>query len=181
MKIITRKDAVEAKMQQYFTGRPCKRGHIAQRYVQSGACTMCISESSKATRAGMGAQSRNSARAELNAMIHVEYLKKRDAVNDLVEIRVPIHQKDVKTVAELATYLCIARYPILEPSDFTPVKPLMSEPPLHKVRIPAEDVVTMREAAEALFDTIKPDFSEVHRKRYEYMADVDSGKKEAIN
>lgn len=181
MNIISRKDAVASNMGQYFTGKPCKRGHISPRYVQSGACAMCVSESSKATRAMIGAQSRNSVRADLNARVHVEYLQKRDAINDLVEIRVPIHQKDVKTVADLATYFCIARYPFLEPRDFTPVKPLMSELPLHKVRIPAEDVYGMREAADALFSTIKPDFSDVHRKRREYMADVERGKKQAIN
>ena len=26
----------------YFTGRPCKRGHIAERYVSTGACVACL-------------------------------------------------------------------------------------------------------------------------------------------
>lgn len=28
----------------YFTGRPCKNGHIAFRYAQSGTCSACMAE-----------------------------------------------------------------------------------------------------------------------------------------
>ena len=43
--IMTRKQAAAQGMSKYFTGSPCKNGHIAQRYVKSGTCEDCIRES----------------------------------------------------------------------------------------------------------------------------------------
>jgi hypothetical protein len=38
----SRTDAILAGENKYFTGKPCKNGHIAHRYVQSGSCELCI-------------------------------------------------------------------------------------------------------------------------------------------
>lgn len=38
--IITRKEAVERSLPRYFTGKPCKHGHIAERVVK-GTCVEC--------------------------------------------------------------------------------------------------------------------------------------------
>lgn len=35
----------------YFTGKPCKRGHLCPRYVSNGACTQCLNPLSKAVPA----------------------------------------------------------------------------------------------------------------------------------
>lgn len=40
--IISRKDALAHGLRRYFTGRPCKRGHVAQRN-RSGNCLTCRS------------------------------------------------------------------------------------------------------------------------------------------
>lgn len=40
-KIITRKEAKDLNLKTYFTGIPCKRGHISQRAVGSGKCREC--------------------------------------------------------------------------------------------------------------------------------------------
>lgn len=40
MKIITRKEAKALGLKRYFTGKPCKRGHICDRYV-SDSCVEC--------------------------------------------------------------------------------------------------------------------------------------------
>ncbi len=37
-----RKEAAAAGLKKYNTGRPCKHGHIAERYVDSGACYECL-------------------------------------------------------------------------------------------------------------------------------------------
>lgn len=39
--VITRKEAKEIGLTKYFTGKPCLRGHIAERYVGCGKCTDC--------------------------------------------------------------------------------------------------------------------------------------------
>jgi hypothetical protein len=41
MDIITRKDALTQGLTHYFTGKPCKRGHIVVRYVKTRSCIEC--------------------------------------------------------------------------------------------------------------------------------------------
>jgi hypothetical protein len=43
--IVTRKDAIAAGLKAYFTGKPCKRGHIAKRYTANFTCSTCFAES----------------------------------------------------------------------------------------------------------------------------------------
>jgi hypothetical protein len=43
---MTRQEALAAHHNKYFTGLPCKSGHVAERYTQSGTCEMCIKASS---------------------------------------------------------------------------------------------------------------------------------------
>lgn len=45
--IITRKEAREQGLTRYFTGKPCKRGHICERRVCNALCIECASEYSK--------------------------------------------------------------------------------------------------------------------------------------
>lgn len=42
MDTISRKDAAGLGLARFFTGRPCKHGHIAERYVTTGACIPCL-------------------------------------------------------------------------------------------------------------------------------------------
>jgi hypothetical protein len=39
--IIGRKDALALGLKRYFTGKPCKNGHMAERYVRNSACLGC--------------------------------------------------------------------------------------------------------------------------------------------
>jgi hypothetical protein len=39
--IIGRDEAKALGLKRFFTGKPCKRGHIAERYVRSGICSKC--------------------------------------------------------------------------------------------------------------------------------------------
>lgn len=41
MKIITRQDAIAAGELYYFTGEPCKRGHMCKRLVKNSSCHEC--------------------------------------------------------------------------------------------------------------------------------------------
>lgn len=45
MKITSRKDARTAGLLYYFTGKPCKYGHIEERYAPNGGCKQCRRES----------------------------------------------------------------------------------------------------------------------------------------
>ena len=37
-----RSEAIKLSLPRYTTGRPCKNGHLAYRYTQSGTCSECI-------------------------------------------------------------------------------------------------------------------------------------------
>jgi hypothetical protein len=41
MEVISRKEAQEKGLKKYLTGKPCKRGHTARRYVASCGCCQC--------------------------------------------------------------------------------------------------------------------------------------------
>ena len=40
----TRREACHFGSTKYFTGKPCKRGHVVHRYTNSGTCSSCIGE-----------------------------------------------------------------------------------------------------------------------------------------
>lgn len=42
MQLISRDDATSAGLTHYFTGVPCKHGHITARYVRDGKCSTCV-------------------------------------------------------------------------------------------------------------------------------------------
>lgn len=48
MEIISRKEAMEKGLSKYFTGKPCKHGHLAHRYTFTGYCSFCSSLKYKA-------------------------------------------------------------------------------------------------------------------------------------
>lgn len=41
MKILSRAEAKQAELTRYFTGEPCKHGHVAERFVTSRGCVAC--------------------------------------------------------------------------------------------------------------------------------------------
>jgi 5-methylcytosine-specific restriction endonuclease McrA len=41
MEIISRKEALRRRLTRYFTDRPCKQGHVAERYVSTWTCVEC--------------------------------------------------------------------------------------------------------------------------------------------
>ena len=47
MNIISKKEALVKGLKKYFTGISCKNGHIAEKYIRSGKCILCIKERGK--------------------------------------------------------------------------------------------------------------------------------------
>lgn len=52
MLIITRKEAAEREEKYYYTGKPCRQGHTAQRYVKGFDCCQCCAERALLYRVG---------------------------------------------------------------------------------------------------------------------------------
>ena len=48
--ITTRSEAARNGNTKYYTGNPCKRGHLARRYTITAACTMCVSQKRRSVR-----------------------------------------------------------------------------------------------------------------------------------
>lgn len=46
MEIISRKEAASKGFGKFFTGKKCKNGHVAERYVCNGVCVTCNYENS---------------------------------------------------------------------------------------------------------------------------------------
>lgn len=44
MNKVRRVEAIAAGMQRYFTGKPCKEGHLAERYTANAHCVVCQAE-----------------------------------------------------------------------------------------------------------------------------------------
>lgn len=42
MRIITRKEATRLDLVRYFTGKPCIRGHVSERWRKGGHCVACV-------------------------------------------------------------------------------------------------------------------------------------------
>lgn len=49
--VISKKEAKAAGLNKYFTGRPCKYGHISERWLQSGKCIQCKTNRDRSGRA----------------------------------------------------------------------------------------------------------------------------------
>jgi hypothetical protein len=50
MRIKTRAQAIEAGDTRYYTGEPCSRGHIAERFTSGANCAECLRERGAALR-----------------------------------------------------------------------------------------------------------------------------------
>jgi hypothetical protein len=50
LQIVTRQEALDKKLDKYFTGQPCKYNHIAERFTRNGGCSDCHKEQSAASR-----------------------------------------------------------------------------------------------------------------------------------
>ncbi|MGH6113597.1 hypothetical protein [Enterobacter hormaechei] len=50
MKIVTRMEAAKAGLNRFYTGKACRNGHKAERYVLNGTCVECAIESANRHR-----------------------------------------------------------------------------------------------------------------------------------
>jgi hypothetical protein len=41
LKIVTRLEAAASGLNKFYTGKPCKHGHLSERWVLNGACVQC--------------------------------------------------------------------------------------------------------------------------------------------
>jgi hypothetical protein len=49
MLLITKKEAITSGLKKYYTGKPCKRGHISERHTSNSMCCQCKKETYNAS------------------------------------------------------------------------------------------------------------------------------------
>jgi hypothetical protein len=101
MQIIYRKDAKLNGRSTYFTNLPCKNGHVAYRYTQSGTCSACINKSNC---------------KNIDPLSEIIKLAKAS----LVKIKVRCFNEDRDNLASSAWALAFMHYPELRIGDIDP-------------------------------------------------------------
>jgi hypothetical protein len=84
MEIISRDQAKDLGLAHYFTGKPCPRGHIAERFVSSFGCVECSFENARKSRESMSEDKKLAMREKKNS-IRREAAAKKKRIKDLIE------------------------------------------------------------------------------------------------
>ena len=80
MNNISRSEAVDLGLTRYFTGTPCSKGHISQRFVDSYSCVECRNEAKRAKSIALGLRQRHKS-DEARKLARKESLKKYAEAN----------------------------------------------------------------------------------------------------
>jgi len=83
-KTISRSEAKEKGLTYYFTGKPCKHGHICERYVSTRACTGC-KKSESASRYSKEYYAKN--RSSILDNTRKRYVANQDAIRHARKVR----------------------------------------------------------------------------------------------
>jgi hypothetical protein len=132
MEIKSRAEAKKAGENTYFTGEPCKNGHVNKRYVQSGTCAGCI-------RAANG--------------LNDDPIKdaRRAAAVNLVQVKIRCFDADLELIKATAWAFGVMRYPSLMMGDvypgLLPVGDTGGGQALRKYNVHVDDVEALRKIA----------------------------------
>ena len=163
MDIKTRKQAMMAGENTYFTGKPCKNGHMSYRYVQSGACYDCIN-STRVSVDSPTAKAREQRLQQAATVLQAKNLVKEN----LALVKVRIFAQEREGVALAAYALAAMRFPTLSPSDIDPkVAPTnreLSGTALYSFYCHDEDIAALRAAAAATFNKYPTDIEQMRQK-----------------
>lgn len=112
MDIKTRKQAMIDGENTYFTGRPCKHGHMTYRYVQSGSCYDCVN-GNRVKEDSPTAIARSVRLREVAA----RFSDKTKVENELVIAKFRIFDVDFLAFLDAAWAFAVMRYPSITHSD----------------------------------------------------------------
>ena len=132
-----RKEAAAAGLKKYNTGRPCKHGHMADRYVDSGACSACLKN--------------------MVAINYASSAEQRELIASRTkQIYLFTKLSGLPAIKMLVDSLVAARLPTVDPSAVNPTpywqKQVSRETYQIKVRVPLEDVDATYEAGRLMLE-----------------------------
>ena len=102
MDIISRKDAKAQGLTHYFTGKPCKHGHIAQRLTSKGICLDCNRNHNRQLQAGGYHREYYAKRMETDE--EFRQAKRNDAKRHYHAVMKPDADRMARHYERLATY-----------------------------------------------------------------------------
>jgi hypothetical protein len=148
MTTTARAEALHAGRNKYFTGKPCSKGHVAERYVQSSACVACVRLSAYASRSAATPAT----------------LEQRNIYADAVgSLRARVALRELDVIRGLAEAFLAGRFPALMDDARVSFRPPLRM--THKaggtaiVRLPVhrDDEATMRAICDASLVALSTD------------------------
>lgn len=170
MEIKTRKQAMVDGENTYFTGKPCKHGHVTYRYVQSGSCYDCVNGS----RVSINSPTAIAREARLAATASA-VRGKEIAKNSLVQVKLYCRDADLELFKATAYAFAVMRFPELSPGDVWAgaVHVKCDGGDLYKVNAHVDDVGALRDLERSLQASSRADAYAVAAKLHgEYNASV---------
>jgi hypothetical protein len=154
MEIKTRKQAMIDGENTYFTGKPCKHGHMTYRYVQSGTCYDCIN-AGRILPNSPTAIARDSRLAAASATLKVKAIAK----NSLVQVKLYARDADLELLKATACAYGVMRYQELSTGDVWPgaIHAQFDGGALYKVYAHVDDVAALRDLERSLLASNAPD------------------------
>lgn len=151
MEIIERQAAMRKGLTKFYTGRPCKNGHLSYRYVKSGGCAACIQLANGRSVDDPNVDARREAKAQL------------------VQVKIRLFQVDLEVFKAAAHAMTLARFPVLKLGDVFPgLLPTDSAAgtALYKFNCHETDISQLREIAAGLLAAHRVDFTAPDASRY---------------
>ena len=147
MEIKTRKQAIADGDNTYFTGKPCKHGHMTYRYVQSGSCYDCINGDRILPNSPTAIARERRLSAAVSAVRGKEIAK-----NSLVQVKLYCRDADIELFKATAFAFAVMRYPELSLIDVWPgsIHAQCDGGALYKVNAHVEDVAALRDLDRSL-------------------------------
>lgn len=179
MDIKSRKDAMACGDNTYFTGNPCKNGHINYRYVQSGACYDCLrSLNYKGSNESPTAIARQVRLKEMSEAIYkkeadrqefIETMRiKSKAKENLVILKLRLFPSERESLAAYAYALAAMRYPMLTIADIDPRLPTVGKEEagtlVYQFYCHADDVAALRAAMNDSFKKYQPNIDQLRQR-----------------
>ena len=154
MQVKTRKQAMADGENKYFTGQPCKNGHMSFRYVQSGSCYDCIN-GDKISQDSPTVIAREKRLSEVAATLKAKQIAK----DNLALIRVRAFHGQREQIAAAAYAMAAMRYPSLTLDDIDPkLAPTDKHEnggAMHAFYCHDDDIAMLRSIAASLFNANK--------------------------
>ena len=153
--IVNRADAKVRQLSQYFTGIPCKNGHLTYRYTSSGACSGCIRENNRPL-----SDQATTARKEAKAL--------------LVQVRLRCYEVDREALAAAVWSFAVMRNPIFTLGDVDPrllPRDKAGGTGLYSFNVHLDDVPQLRTIADSMLKAHKADVVAVRRAAFGPAAD----------